>query len=145
MSPTLFSALLAVSLAAPLGRSTTAPTPTASAPAVPTHTLTMQRAPDGCLFVDGISQTGVVTIDLEDCNVGARGREGGKFSTVTLPDGRVYYKGDFVLRVQSLADGLREVEVCHGEAVVSPRDLAPFSAAAQPKAKPAASGSDGPA
>ena len=135
---------LALALAAPVDPGTTpAPTDGGEAEEAATHTLTMQRAADGCLYVDGITQNGVVTLDLEDCNVGARGTDGGSFSTVTLPDGRVFYKGDFTLRAQSRIGGTVEVEVCHGEAVVSPADVEPFAAAKQ--AKPVVRYVDGPA
>lgn len=133
---------LALALASPLDPGT-APAEGAEPVEEPTHTLTMHRAADGCLYVDGITQSGVVTLDLEDCNVGARGTDGGSFSTVTLPDGRVFYKGDFTLRAQSRDIGTVEVEVCHGEAVVSPSDVEPFAAAKQ--AKPVVRYVDGPA
>lgn len=129
-APALALALVAPATGAPAGAVGGAP---AEAAPVATHTLTLRRAADGCLFVDGVDQSTAVSLDLEDCNVAARGSEGGAFSTVTLPDGRVYYKGDFVLRAQSLASGTVEVEVCHGEAVVAPADLSPFAAVAKPR------------
>lgn len=137
LAPALALALVAPANGAPAGGDS----PAEAAP-VATHTLTLQRGTDGCLFVDGVDQSAAGSLDLRDCNVAVRGSEGGAFSTVTLPDGRVFYKGDFVLRAQSLDSGTVEVEVCHGEAVVAPADLAPFSAVAKPRGL---GGADGPA
>ena len=136
MTATLFtSVLLGFATALSIGDGVT-PTTT---PATTTQTLTL-RADEGQLLLDG-APCGDTTLVLHNAHVATRA-EADAYS-VALPDGRVFYKGDFTLRAQSRIGGTVEVEVCHGEAVVSPADVEPFAAAKQ--AKPVVRYVDGPA
>lgn len=94
----------------------------ADAPANPTaadatHTLQLTAAADGCLVVDGVASESTVLM-LASAHVATKST-GESLRTVTLPDGRSYFKGDFTLRIQSAESGTIDVQVCDGEAVLA--------------------------
>ena len=114
MLSTLFSLVLLV--AAP-GNTGELPLPESSKN--PTHQLTVNRMNADCLFINGEAVTSDYKLGLKNPNVGTK-KTSGNFQTVTLADGRTFYKGDFELAVQSKESGTIQVQICDGELVLSP-------------------------
>ena len=112
MTATLFtSVLLGFATALSIGDGVT-PTTT---PATTTQTLTL-RADEGHLLLDG-APCGDTTLVLHNAHVATRA-EADAYS-VALPDGRVFYKGDIDIVVQSKETGTVTFELTNGEATLA--------------------------
>lgn len=61
-------------------------------------------------------------ITLTDPHVGAISLPEGRLDVIALPDGSIFYRGDFRLKAQTLAHGTQEFVVRRGEVLVRPAD-----------------------
>ena len=91
-------------------------TPRTEAPKANTQTLTLRSGQGGQLLLDG-QPTRDTTFVLTDAHVATR-TGAGAFS-VALPDGRVFYKGDVELVIQSKETGTVKIALVGGEAVLA--------------------------
>lgn len=91
-------------------------TPGTDAPKATKQTLTLRTTQRGQLLLDG-RPCRDTTLVLTDAHVGTRAAA--HSSTVALPDGRIFYKGDVDIVVQSKETGTLTFALVDGEAILA--------------------------
>jgi len=87
-------------------------------PADGNQTLTLRASPGNTILVGGLAVTDT-TLVLRNAHVASTAELGSDAYTVVLPDGRIYYKGDLAITVQSRESGTTTYKLEGGEATLA--------------------------